>query len=247
MLVSILLISLLFFVIFEYGFYFDSGNKKLTSSADTLAVRITRSFENDLDTASRLLSLFDKLKGGSISDNVNIGKNTGSISPSSTKSGDSILTNTLKNLIKPVKNIAINQVYWLDSTGLETSNWTTDSLNAPHFNFSSRAYFKNTENHLPNRTGLHDYYIDQVVSRVSGIFTSVIAKKAVSGYDGVAAMTFTAKSVDSVVIPDGYLFAIINNQGEVLLPLVAAAKFKRKPADGIGRQQQISKLPGGKI
>ena len=209
LLVSMVLMSLLFFVFFKYSFsfnnqrftYLKSHYSRDSYSRNVLATKIKNAFEGELAAASKLLDNCDSLD---------------------VKDGDNVLDLGRKKrsydtlLMRGPQHIAVQQVYWLDSLGFEINNWTTTISIVPHSLFNGRAYFINTIQNKPNKTGKHPFYLDQVVSRTTGVFTSVIAEKARKGNGSVAAMAFTAKSLDSVVMPDGYQFAIIDDKGKVL-------------------------------
>ncbi|HEY2580269.1 MAG TPA: cache domain-containing protein, partial [Mucilaginibacter sp.] len=96
------------------------------------------------------------------------------------------------------------------------NNWTVENVNAPHGNFSTRDYFKRIINNKPYWFKHYLFSLDQVTSRTTGIFTSVIAIPVKTDSAKVAAMSFDMKSLINVVMPDGYQFAIIDNNGRVL-------------------------------
>ncbi len=207
-LVSMLLMSLLFFVFIIYAFRTEYG--QLSKSVNKLANRIDAAFALEIDNAYRQLSQYDLVYKTEKTDIINLGSNH-------IKYAQGIKDVSCDALLrKEAPNMSVKQVYWLDSTGMERNNWTTDSVNALHANFSERDYFKNIVTNRPNSKGKFEFYLDQVVSRTTGAFTSVIAKKALKGNFTIAAMTFTAKSLDSVIMPDGYQFAVINEDGDVL-------------------------------
>ena len=59
------------------------------------------------------------------------------------------------------------------------------------------------------------FYLDQITSKITGAFISVISKRSVKK-NQVAALGFDLKSIDKVVMPDGYQYAIIDESGKVL-------------------------------
>lgn len=228
--VAMMLMSLLFFVFFKYNFSLSSRrfayafNKhpknvkapedsikeypentfpKDAFSRNVLASKMINAFEDELDTAYKLLDKFDSMNSiGKAQDVSALGKG---------------LTSYDALFRVACNHLEVHQIYWLDKKGAEMTNMTTVSDNAPKGNYSGRDYFKHAVQKQWNRTGPHSLYLDQLVSRTTGVFTSVISmpSRADSGRY-VAAMTFTAKSVDSVIMPDGYQFAVIDNRGRVL-------------------------------
>lgn len=221
-LIAMLLMSFLFFAVFKYSFYFSTNYQHSQNSREALPAQIIKAFDTDLDTANRLLNRFDLVHRDLKKNVINLGKD---FAKYQVKPGELVYApfdKTHLNLQSiRAKNIDIHQVYWLDTTGMEKDNWISDDINAPHTNFGSRNYFINTIKGKPNRQDTSKVYVDQVVSRVSGAFTSIIAKRSKYDAPNIAAMSFTAKSLDSVVMPDGYQFAVIDSTGEVLYHSIA--------------------------
>ena len=207
-LVSMLLMSLLFFVFFKYNLYLTDNTS--SKSRDSLADNISNSFKNELDKAYHALEKFDSEYACVNDDIINLGKDT-----LRSKTGK-INEAEKKQLNGIAKNIFVQQVYWLDKSGKELNNWTRDTAYVPHSNFGSREYFRRIVNNKTYKINSDEFYLAQVISRTSGEFTSVIARKPSDHNIAVVAMTFTAKSLDHVVMPDGYQFAIIDRKGTVL-------------------------------
>ncbi|WP_144914645.1 cache domain-containing protein [Mucilaginibacter frigoritolerans] len=217
-LISMLLMSFLFFVVFKYSFYFSTNYRHLANSKEILPAQIIKAFETDLDTASSLLTKFDlAYNNPKLQSNViNLGKDSAKYQDTPDKIKYSPLE-IQRSLLerRDSSNIIVHQVYWLNSNGTELNNWIEGNVSVPHTRYNLRAYFKGIIADKPNRTGT-DQFIDQVISRTSGAFTSIIAKKSKNKPAKVAAMSFTARSLDNVIIPDGYQFAVIDSTGEVL-------------------------------
>jgi len=212
--VAMLLMSLLFITVFKYSFNFGQSANRFISCTNTLANSITKAFEKDLDVAYKLLCRFDDLNKTLHDNIVNLGTDAAKHEQKGSFNTLPDEYHFLKHPFSP--NVEVHQVFWIDEGGLEKDAWISDSVNSPHTNTRFREYFKNTVNDRPNKAGKPAYYVDQVVSRTSGVFTSIIAKKSVSPGRKVAAISFTAKSLDTVIMPDGYQFAIIDNTGKVL-------------------------------
>jgi hypothetical protein len=209
--VSMLLMSLLFFSFFKYNTLL-----RPTDSPDSKAVLangITEAFQNEIDGAYKRLNFIDSSVAldSKLFTNIKL-DDTGS-------PGDS-LTADSSGIVQSFKSdTAINQLLWLDKEGNEVVNWTSEAKNAPHGNFSERAYFRNI---IGNRSYFIDpanrqpFYLDQVVSWTSGKFTSVLSIPSKVQGQSVAALSFNMKSLDNVVLAPGYQFAVINNSGKVL-------------------------------
>ena len=208
LMVAMVLMSLLFFIFFKYRidikkdllpYSFNKAKKSVLFSGDSysrdvLATKITTAFEGEVNLAYNLLSSFDTIHKNGDPDVSLLGSGTGKYD----------------SLFKKHANISVKQVYWLDHYGSETTNLTTDSNNDPKGHYNERDYFKRPAYYKMNG---HAYFIDQIFSFTTGTFRSVISKKTTAG---VAAMTLTMKSIDAILMPDGYQFAIVNSDGLVL-------------------------------
>ncbi len=210
-LISMLLMSLLVLIIFKYSFFFITRPGVDFKKRDSIPSQIITAYNKDIKTADTLLTNYDRLQ-------TDLKHNIVYLGQKDIDSPGTALTVPQKQVLNAVqaKNIEVKQVYWLAANGMEESNWTTAGINAPHTNFSNRDYFKNTQENKFNWSGGGSLYVDQLISRTSNEFTSVIAKKSVKAGASVVGMSFTAKSVDSVLMPDGYQFAIIDSTGKVL-------------------------------
>jgi CarboxypepD_reg-like domain len=218
--ISMLLMSLLFFTFFKYNLSFRSGASG--DSKEVLAKNIINSFKQEVDDARQKLKSADSLAAVNNflqeKDIKNLNKNSIAFS-----SGSEQIDSAVKNKMLSIFNgTGVNQVFWLDNAGDEKRNWTALEENAPHGNYSNREYFKkiiSNNQYVSNSNPADQYYLDQVISWTSGIFTSLISVTSALSTDKnkmVAALSFNAKSLDSVVLPAGYLFAVTDNRGKVL-------------------------------
>jgi len=210
-LIGMVLMSLLVLIVFKYSFYFmNRSGADPKKQQDTIPTQIIAAYSKDLKTADSLLTTYDGLQTDLTHNIINLGKKNVA-SP-----GTTLTDHQLKVLDSMgAKNIDVKQVYWLSLSGMEACNWTAAQINAPHTNFGTRNYFIKTAQNKFNWSGGDNFYVDQLISRTSNEFTSVIAKKTVHDGAIVVGMSFTAKSLDSVVMPDGYQFAIIDSTGKV--------------------------------
>ncbi|HEY2581653.1 MAG TPA: hypothetical protein VGI43_07600, partial [Mucilaginibacter sp.] len=174
-LVAMALMSLMFFVFFKYNFYLGRTNS--SDSRNVLADTISSAFTKELCTAYNTLNSFNSIyaKNGRV-DITKLGNADINIKYSNKK--DSINhydANEGKELNKIAGKISVNQVFWMDANGKEKNNWTIENVNAPHGNFGTRDYFKRIINNKPYWFNHYLFSLDQVTSRTTGIFTSVIA------------------------------------------------------------------------
>jgi len=200
-LIAMILMSLLFFVSFKYNINFGLvKDPPPPDSKDILANKITNAFEKELDSAYRLMDTCDKIyTREKTPDKLNLGRD----------SGHDLLLKKLK------KNIAVHQVFWIDTAGRELYNWVSDAGIPKGSDASARDYFQHAKNYKSNRQGPNTFYLDQIISKATGVFTSVISKRP-AGRDTIMAMGFSVKSLNNVIMPDGYQFAIIDENGKVL-------------------------------
>lgn len=204
-LVSMILMSLLSFVFFKYNFRFIILREKPpTDPKEVLANNISTAFENELHNAYNVLSNCDSI----------FTKTYPNISETSRKAGrDSLGNLNLKNI---GYTIDVHQVFWVNlSDGREIYNWATD-VNIPKgTDVNTRDYFINIKNNRPNRIqGRDTFYVGENISKATGVFTTAIAKK--SRQQGtMVGMALTIQSLDTVILPDGYQFALIDENGEV--------------------------------
>jgi hypothetical protein len=218
--ISMLLMSLLFFIFFKYNLSFRYGPTR--DSKEVLAKSILSGLKKEVDNTYRKLKAADSLVAADVllqhNDIKDLGKNSMAFARTDIQLSDS----TRSNILTLLNSNAVNQLFWLDKAGNEKINWTASEANAPHGNFSNREYFKkiiSNNYYTISNNPAAKYYLDQVISWTSGIFTSLVSvNSALStpGNEMVAALSFNARSLDSVVLPTGYSFAVTDERGKVL-------------------------------
>lgn len=234
--VSMLLISLLFFTFVKYNLVFRPD--KTPDSKDTLATQITQAFKNEIDSVYKKLLLYDEAvkthPGQFLKDIIYLDKDS--------IDADGKGSDSLKILRGIAQNVTINQVFWLDKNGDEKVNWITGEMNAPHGNFSQRAYFKNiVQNtaYLLNDNPAQPYYLDQIISWTSGSFTSVIAIPSEVPQLKVANLSFKMKSLQGSLLPAGYQFAIIDDKAKVLYHTDAARNLNENLLNEFSEKEKL--------
>ena len=230
-----LLTSLLFFALFwsYLNINDDSANYSqiLSSEIDSAFRQGVKTASSDLDLSDSIFkrdnTIFQKdlrnINGSKI-DTGNYFENLKDSSVLTFKStSDSIKIDSLRRIFKS-KDISVSQVFWLDSSGNLLVNWNVSKYNVPHTNYKDRDYFKNS---ILKRTFWADYetkgfYLDQEVSRTTGDFKTYISKLSAfknnkgDSTHGIVCLIFSIKALDTVIMPGGYTFAIINNDGRVI-------------------------------
>ncbi|MDN3658035.1 cache domain-containing protein [Ferruginibacter paludis] len=213
--VSMLLMSLLFFMLVKYNLFFKPDNSP--DSKAVLATQITGALKDEIDSVYEKITSYDSLVS---SDTARYKKDIVNLSNAETIADASGNKNeALKKLAIIAQTGSINQVYWLGKNGDEKINWISSDKNAPHGNFSQRAYFKNISQNKPyhlQHAATQPFYLDQIISWTTGTFTSVISIPSTVPGTTVAAMSFNMQSLRQPVTPVGYTFAMIDEAGKVL-------------------------------
>jgi len=212
--ISMLLVSLIFFVFFNYNTLFRPPVKN--DAKFNLSEGIHLALKKEIDTAYLKLQQLDGLVDSTRRDMVNFNKQSISYA-----NGDTAIS-FKKDILAVTSGINVNQVFWLNQQGDEIINWAADYLNSPHGNFKNRHYFKRVAERQDYRlgdTGNRRYFLEQVISWTSGTFRTVLSMQSrLSTPDSivVAALSFNVKSFDKVVLPTGFLFAVTDAGGNVL-------------------------------
>jgi len=214
--ISMILVSLAFFIFFNYNLPFRPPEN--SDSKSNLANGIHNAFKHEIETVYHKLEQFDALaaKMEGKHNIVNLDKK----SIAFVNAG--LPDDELPAISAVAKGISLNQVFWLDKNGTEIVNWTVDKMNAPSGNFKTRNYFKrvNENRGYPlNNKDTGSFFLEQVVSWTSGTFRSVISKRSASSTTEdpvIAALSCNLNSLNNVVLPTGFLFAITDHKGNVL-------------------------------
>lgn len=238
MVVSMLLMSLLFFTLVKYNLFFKPDNSPDSKAA--IARQITAAFNNEIDSVYKKIHLYDAMVASDSAllqqDIVYLDK-ADSITAATGNRKDSF-----KTIPVIAQNSSINQVYWLDKNGDEKINWINSYKNAPHGNFSQRPYFKNifqNNSYLLHHSADSPFYLDQVISWTSSAFTSVISIPSVVPGKSVAAMSFNMQSLRQPVLPLGYKFAIIDNKAKVLYHSDAARNLNENLLNELSDNEKL--------
>jgi hypothetical protein len=142
-----------------------------------------------------------------------------------------------KYLYKTVNYPFTRHIVWIDSSGNQKIRWTTFKYSPAKINVSERPYFKKAlENDLWKDTAGNSFYLDAIKSWLSNEVLGVISMQSenriisrrvnrntaneIPGASDTAlpVMIISGKfqSVFNPVLPDGFGFAIINQEGKAL-------------------------------
>jgi hypothetical protein len=219
MLVVKLLMSLVFFCFFRL---YKFGEQIDTHSKETLAQKIDSTFTTEVKNAYTCLESFDLViqKHNSLRTSFGgLGKDAltrGNIFDPTFRDfavEDVVSANKLKSLCRKVSKPELN---WMDNTGDTKYNWTSNKYNNPPANYGYRDYFRMIKNNKPYLLDQDTFYLDQLISRTDGSFRTVISKPSELKSTSIITLGFDLKSLDSVIMPVGYIFAIIKTDGSVL-------------------------------
>jgi hypothetical protein len=241
--VAKMLMSLLILICFGYNSRFRQHNKDQPKKI--LADGICSAFKREIDSAYQCVKRLDDTmaKYKMYCDIINLGKRNVQLNqrydvihsmyyrdidslkkiPFAKDSSQYHFYEGLSLLNQADSTLQYAEVNWLDSSGQVRYNWNTFAYNNIHGNYKFRPYFKNIINNetisVPEEKD--SVVIEPVISKTSSVFRTILCKSSSldTSYqkDSVAfvALSFTMKCMDSVVMPAGYCFAIIDKTGDV--------------------------------
>ncbi len=257
--VTKLLMSLIVLLFFTYN---TAYRKCCEDSKQLLADTISTAFEKEIEMADKSLMKFDTIihNNKMFYDVVNLKKNNVKFA----RNGDIFSSNNYKDLLQKdseIKNIGQGlqyiEVNWLDNTGRLKYGWVTASQNNLHASYQDRDYFKNVlkDNTISLDTAPDTHFvIDQVISRTTGAFKTTIAKesqldtlKDAQHRAKVVALSLILKSLDSVIMPAGYNFAIITDDGKVRYHSIAERNLNENLLDEFSNKGQLQNALYGRF
>jgi hypothetical protein len=118
----------------------------------------------------------------------------------------------------------LNTAYWMNDQGWQQIKWTVRSGVTNRVNLCSRAYFsklRQGRNYTYTDSNKHDhqFWIEPVTSKTTGANTVVIAKRVENvapKSTWVSAIDMRLLSLMQPVIPEGFGFAVIDDNGKVV-------------------------------
>lgn len=216
--VSILLMSLLFFIFFRYNKFYKHNSDDKPNCEKVIADNIAKAFH------AELIKGYDQLYNF---DTVMFNRSDTSIPEKLKLNRDIVWIDSSLHRDSTIKNIFLDtgsfvKILWIDTSARERFSWLNTGRPETHvYNLWPRDYYKNIKNgkpmYLDGDLG-KPFYLDQVVSRTDGVFRTIIAKKSVAKSLGisVAALGYTMKTLNNVILPAGYNYAITDFKGKVL-------------------------------
>lgn len=113
----------------------------------------------------------------------------------------------------------LNTVFWVNEQGRQQIKWTARSSVTNRIDVSDRAYFSRLKQGRHYNYKQHQFWIDPVTSKTTGTPTVVISKRTNRidpNSTWVSAIDTRLLSLMQPVIPEGFGFAVIDDNGKVL-------------------------------
>ncbi|HEY5391565.1 MAG TPA: cache domain-containing protein, partial [Hanamia sp.] len=218
-------VAILFFISNNKGFLKTDNAKD--HSKKILADQISQSFNYEINSAYNLLNKFDSLYSrDSTLDTVNIkylGDNAVVPNVYSTNNKESInvALDSLKAYLKinPVRYQNAKRLLWLDSLGMTIAIWAFDT-DPPRANYKERKYFQDVQsNNLISLNGdpAKNVAIEPITSRTDGNFKVAVSKASIDTNKQLVAVVISRfSSVTNPVLPGGFEFSIIDQEGNTI-------------------------------
>ena len=245
-----------YFIAAFFGFFLLSKifldkeqNAQNRRHLETLASKIKNGFHQELDTISRQLHFFDQqlnlLSSSKDAQNIN-----GLIDIPS-NSQVVFLDSEFKASLYP----NLTNVFWINREGSWVARWAykKNIINSPLINISDRLYYSDfISNEALSIPGVPDSItIQPTLSKLEGeyIVTVVIKSKAQPGpilkkIPWLIGLSAEMHSVANTVLPPGYGFSIINEEGDIMFDSKAGrpllSNLLKETDDPTGIQQTAS-------
>ena len=223
LIVTKLFISLLALFLIKY--YLPKTTPAKDKSETVLAKKISTAFTREVDSAFFYLCKLDSFQNSLGTHNNLNGVSLDTISISANCDTLKKYSAQYKILENLYSHFQFTEVNWMNKEGRVVYNWTTARYNAVHGKYKDRDYFRKAEQHNIINTGNgvpREFTLDQVISRTNNDFKTVICKPSIitetnkrNDSAKYVVMDWSLKSLDTVVLPAGYSFAIIDSRGDV--------------------------------
>lgn len=234
--IPMLLMSVLFFAFLSYNASFRNTVPDFERISKGMASSIKTDFSSEVALTYNALIRADTIYNRNKFNAENNQSNA---------AHDSLLYNKLKAVVSDIK---INQLYQLNKNGQEMQeSWMPDHKRPPPGDFSNRAYFYRLKNHQPlylEHDSQKPFYIEQVTSWTTGIFTTVMAIPHAGGVPPYTAMSFDLKTLDHPVLTPGFLYCIINMTGDVLYHSTKSKQLNENLTTQFSAQDELTAALG---
>ncbi len=195
-----------------YGYVYSSIETQMDEQVGTLADDIKKNFNDEvtqaldqLDVLSQDETLLEQLKLTS--------------DPKPTATPDTSILNRIDILPSLLEKNApyryFESVAWIGPSGMQVAKWTTKPYTTQYITVSGRAYVDNIRQGNVYELGQHKFALEPIVSRTTGRNVVEISK-AVTGTPWIIALDSRLLSLMDPVLPAGFGYTIITNEGKVL-------------------------------
>jgi len=115
----------------------------------------------------------------------------------------------------------IEMVYWVDADGTQVKKWSIKKHVTPFISLKERSYFKRLRNgngwSLQGKDHeIPEFYLQPIYSLTTGQNETIFSIPSISDSAKVAALDFRLLSLNQAILPPGYGFAVVDDQGDVL-------------------------------
>lgn len=194
------LVTLILINVFTYVFL--QGNDR-TDQLEALSNEISQQFNSEIDDALRFLNVMEQQYDQIPDSTVNLIDALIKVFPDS-------------NYYKIYPGLQF--IYWMDKEGQQRKKIAAGTNITPMINLGDRPYFKNIkEGNFWYSDHVGDpFYLESVFSWNDGENIGVISKKSKIPANEVVALTTRLYSLINPLLPEGYGYAMIDEQGKVL-------------------------------
>jgi len=203
-----------------YGYVYSTIETQMDEQVETLAGNIKKNFNDELKQALAQLDILsqDEKVLGLLDSNSGAESQTGPL-PAYGSVRDSDYRNRIDILPSLLESNPpyryFETVIWIGPSGMQVAKWTTKPYTTQYIGVSGRGYFDNIRQGNVYELEQHKFALEPIVSRTTGLNVVEISK-AVTGTPWTIALDSRLLSLMDPVLPAGFGYTIITNDGKVL-------------------------------
>lgn len=221
-----------------YAYVYTSVEARMDAQVEWLASEIKRNFNEELtevldqlETLSQNGQILNKLKLDETKRDAKAKAQLSSTEPHNPKSlaahargkpdlyqqGDINKTDILPAILgsPDTKYKYFDSVAWIDRNGMQRAKWTIKSYNTQYISATGRAYFDNIRKGRFYELGEHKFWLQPLISKNTGR-NQVEISMEIPEESWIVAFDMRLLSLMDPVLPAGYGYAIIADDGKVL-------------------------------
>jgi hypothetical protein len=202
-----------------YAYVYTNVEAEMDDQVRELASQITTNFNEELtvalkqlDTLRRNGAIIKQLESKNEEKKAHASGETDIYQQSETNKTD-ILPAVLKSPHTTYKYF--DSAAWIDEKGMQKAKWSVKSYNTQSVNVTGREYFDNIRKKRFYRLGTHEFWLQPIISKTTGRNQVEIAMASPKDRWTVS-FDMRLISLMDPVLPAGYGYAIIANDGMVL-------------------------------